>query len=134
MAGEHIMVVAIDFGTTYSGFAFSFRSDFEKDPLNIKTVQPYTSEQKYNYSLKTPTTLLLDKAGGFIAFGYDAELRYNNIALDGTQKDFLYFERFKMSLYNNEVRSFDMFERHACIHKKSISKSHGHDLRKINSI
>lgn len=128
------MVVAIDFGTTYSGYAFSLRSDFDKDPLKIKANQAWVAGHKYHLSLKTPSTLLLDKAGKFIAFGYDAELRYNNIALDETQKDFLYFERFKMSLYNNEVRSFDMFERHACIHKKSISKSHGHDLRNINSI
>lgn len=108
MAGKHVMVVAIDFGTTYSGYAFSLRSDFDKDPLKIKANQAWVAGHKYHLSLKTPSTLLLDKAGKFIAFGYDAELRYNNIALDETQKDFLYFERFKMSLYNNEELNKNM--------------------------
>lgn len=112
MAGTHKMVVAIDFGTTYSGYAFSSRSDFEINPLKISAVQPWTSDQKYNYSLKTPTTLLLDKTGKFIAFGFDAELQYNDIAIEGDQKDFLYFERFKMSLHNNTVRSNTICERY----------------------
>ena len=29
------MVAAIDFGTTYSGWAFSFKHDFERDPINV---------------------------------------------------------------------------------------------------
>lgn len=71
---------------------------------------------------------LLDKVGKFIVFGYDVEFRYNNIVFDEIQKDFFYFERFKMSLYNNEVRLFDMFERYVCIYKKFISKLYGYDL------
>ena len=29
---DYLLVSAIDFGTTYSGFAFSTRSDFKRDP------------------------------------------------------------------------------------------------------
>ncbi|XP_060064402.1 heat shock 70 kDa protein 12B-like [Ylistrum balloti] len=34
---EHLMVAAIDFGNRYSGYAFSFRYGYEKDPLKIST-------------------------------------------------------------------------------------------------
>jgi hypothetical protein len=30
-----LVVVAIDFGTTYSGWAFSYKDDYERDPLKI---------------------------------------------------------------------------------------------------
>lgn len=29
------LVAAIDFGTTYSGWAFSFKHDFDKDPTAV---------------------------------------------------------------------------------------------------
>lgn len=37
---EHLLAAAIDFGTTYSGYAYSFKDDFKKDPLRM-----YTNEQ-----------------------------------------------------------------------------------------
>lgn len=30
-----LAVAAIDFGTTYSGFAYSFRSDYQSTPLKV---------------------------------------------------------------------------------------------------
>lgn len=36
----YIMVAAIDFGTAYSGYAFSMRDDFLKDPLKVIKIQP----------------------------------------------------------------------------------------------
>lgn len=85
MSQRYELVAAIDIGTTYTGYAFSTRSDFDEDPLKITTNQAWVAGHKYHLSLKTPTTLLLDKAGKFIAFGYDAELQYNDIVLDGTE-------------------------------------------------
>ena len=35
LAEDYLFVAAIDFGTTYSGYAFSLRDDFKKDPLII---------------------------------------------------------------------------------------------------
>ena len=32
---EELFVVAIDFGTSYTGYAFAWRSSFEKKPLDI---------------------------------------------------------------------------------------------------
>ena len=34
---ERFIVAAIDFGTTFSGYAYSFYSDFKDDPLKIFT-------------------------------------------------------------------------------------------------
>ena len=106
MGTEYLMVAAIDFGTTFSGYAFSTRAHFEKDPLKIRANQAWVSGQKYLLSLKTPTTLLLTKAGKFVSFGYDAEMKYyNNIALENEMEDYLFFERFKMKLHqHNEVK------------------------------
>ena len=40
MASESfLMVGAIDFGTAYSGYAFSARWEFERDPLKVDFVQ-----------------------------------------------------------------------------------------------
>jgi len=37
MAGNNFLIVAaIDFGTAYSGYAFSTRWDFTRDPLQVK--------------------------------------------------------------------------------------------------
>ena len=33
-----LAVAAIDFGTTYSGYAYSFHSDYKKDPLKVKNL------------------------------------------------------------------------------------------------
>ena len=35
LTDEYLIVAAIDFGTTYSGYAFSSRDDFKNDPLII---------------------------------------------------------------------------------------------------
>ena len=101
MGTEYLMVAAIDFGTTFSGYAFSTRADFEKDPLKISANQAWVSGQRYLLSMKTPTTLLLTKAGKFVSFGYEAETKYYNIALENKMRNFLFFERFKMKLHQN---------------------------------
>lgn len=35
MEDQDLFVVAIDFGTTYTGYAYSQRNEFESDPLRI---------------------------------------------------------------------------------------------------
>jgi hypothetical protein len=34
-AGNSLLVAAIDFGTTYSGWAFSFKHEFERDATKV---------------------------------------------------------------------------------------------------
>lgn len=36
-ASDTLLVAAIDFGTTYSGYAFSFRHDYQSEPTKIST-------------------------------------------------------------------------------------------------
>ena len=37
MSSTKLIVAAIDFGTTFSGYAFSFAHDFQSDPFKIQT-------------------------------------------------------------------------------------------------
>lgn len=34
--GDRVLVAALDFGTTFSGYAFQMRDDFKKNPLKVK--------------------------------------------------------------------------------------------------
>ncbi|XP_071140602.1 heat shock 70 kDa protein 12B-like [Mytilus edulis] len=96
---NYLMVAAIDFGTTYSGYSFSMRNEFAKDPLQIHTAMWKT---RHCTSVKTPTCLLLDGKREFVAFGYDAENQWAELLLEEEHADYLYFERFKMNLHNNK--------------------------------
>lgn len=42
---DHVMVVAIDFGTTYSGYAFSLGAEFESEPTKISSNKPWIASQ-----------------------------------------------------------------------------------------
>lgn len=98
-----LVVAAIDFGTTFSGYAFAMKHDFESDPPKISANTSWVAGGQL-ISLKTPTILLLDPKQKFEAFGYEAEDRYGQLAADNEHKDYYYFRRFKMKLYNSLVR------------------------------
>jgi len=91
------VVAAFEFGTTYAGLAYSFMSKFETDPLTI-----HFHTWRFQ-SFKTPTFLLLDKEKQFVAFGYDAHIQYDELVHNNEQDDYYFFDRFTMSLHNNEV-------------------------------
>ena len=97
-----LLSVAIDFGTTYSGYAFSTRGDFQTDPTKIYANEDWTAGTK-GFSKKTPTVLLLNPEKGFEAFGYEAEEQYNELAAENEHKDWYYFRRFKMKLHGEQV-------------------------------
>lgn len=92
---DEILVVAIDFGTTYSGFAYSRRRYSE---IKIKKWESRTVE-----SMKTPTALLLNQQNSFIAFGYDAEKMYKESVEDEKHKKYRFFKNFKMELHDQKV-------------------------------
>lgn len=98
---SYLLVAAIDFGTTFSGFAFSTRHDFEKDPTNtnIKRWIDPTSSMVYN---KTSTCILFTKEKKFNSFGFEAEAKYLDLVLDNEHKNWYFFRRFKMTLYEFE--------------------------------
>lgn len=92
------VVCAIDFGTAFSGYAYSPRVEYQYDPLKI-TVPNWDAPPSVQISYKIPTTLLLDKDKKFVAFGYKAENKYAELADDEENQDYFYIRRFKMMLY-----------------------------------
>ncbi|KAK3097741.1 hypothetical protein FSP39_012697 [Pinctada imbricata] len=96
------LVAAIDFGTTFSGYAFSSENTFKADPLKMYTIQRWEGGGPIaNLSFKTPTVLLLTPEGKFDSFGYAAENKYLSLVENETQKGWRYFKHFKMQLYKN---------------------------------
>ncbi|KAK3582817.1 hypothetical protein CHS0354_035756, partial [Potamilus streckersoni] len=94
-----LLVAAIDFGTTFSSWACSFRHDFLKEPTKI-LVKEWNSG--VGISAKAPTTALIRPDGETLhAFGYDAEDKYATFAENNEHKDWYYFRRFKMSLFKD---------------------------------
>lgn len=94
---SHFVVVAIDFGTTYSGYAFSFT----RDPDNIHMMRKWEGGDPGVVNQKTPTTLLLNPDGEFHSFGFTARDVYHD--LDAQEaKRWMFFEKFKMTLHSNE--------------------------------
>ena len=67
----YVLTAAIDFGTTFSGYAFSFRSSRDDIHMNRNWGASLGCQ-----SSKTPTCVLTDSSNKFIAFGFDAEERY----------------------------------------------------------
>ncbi|XP_048742757.2 heat shock 70 kDa protein 12B-like isoform X2 [Ostrea edulis] len=95
---EALFVAAIDFGTTYSGYAFSSRDDFKRDPTKAylkRWIDP-SSTMMYN---KTSTCVLFTKEGKFSHFGFDAECKYSDLMENNDHKEWYFFRRFKMCLY-----------------------------------
>lgn len=95
------IVAAIDFGTTFSGYAFSFKHDYEKDPTQVATFA--WPGARSLMSLKTSTCILFKPNKQFDSFGYDAEDAYGELSAEenGEHKRWYYFRRFKMELFNN---------------------------------
>ena len=103
-------VAAIDFGTTYSGFAFSQKFSWENVHFQICSSGNFLSQ-------KEPTVLLLNPNKSCKAFGYEAETTYMEMTKNRYSesdippeevpkedwKKYYYFSRFKMLLYKNEV-------------------------------
>ena len=106
---DKIVVAAIDFGTSFSGYAFSFKSWFEKDPTYILTNSKWMAGQTNLASWKTPTCVLLEPDTSFHSFGYEAEEKYEELALNDEHDSWYFFKRFKMSLYNNTVSNLILF-------------------------
>lgn len=95
---EYVLVAAFDFGTTYSGYAFSLKSS----PDDIRMNKNWGSSLGCAL-YKTSTSVLVNPDGNFDSFGFEAQRKYAEM-LDDQAKTYLYFERFKMALHNNMVR------------------------------
>lgn len=112
-----MLVAAIDFGTTYSGYAFSFKHEWRKVQVPACFSDAFVSS-------KAPTALLLNPDKSFCAFGYGAENTFKDMTTEEDSdtdsdsdsveepktkpkknwKEHYYFRRFKMLLHKDEVR------------------------------
>ncbi|XP_075071683.1 heat shock 70 kDa protein 12A [Mixophyes fleayi] len=96
------VVVAIDFGTTSSGYAYSF----SKEPECIHIMRRWEGGDPGVSNQKTPTTMLLMPDRKFHSFGFAARDFYHD--LDPSEsKHWLYFEKFKMKLHSSTDLSMD---------------------------
>ncbi|XP_062592663.1 heat shock 70 kDa protein 12A-like [Saccostrea cucullata] len=98
-SNEYLLVGAIDFGTTYSGYAFSSKQDYDDNPTEI-TGKIWTASSGHLQSQKIPTCALFTPQKTFHSFGYEAEDKYATLSLENTHHDWYFFRRFKMKLYN----------------------------------
>ncbi|CAG2254314.1 unnamed protein product [Mytilus edulis] len=116
---ERVFVAAIDIGTTFSGYAFSFRHDYLVDKLKISTnMWAHNS----GLSAKAPSAILIGPGKQVVAFGYEAQLMYANLVENSRESDYFYFNKFKLILYNKQDLNY----------KTRIQDIHGKDMYAID--
>lgn len=110
--GTPCVVVAIDFGTTYSGYAYAFT----RSPDEIHLMRHSDAGHLGGVAVKMPTILLLNERGGFHSFGYEAREAYHDLE-EAETRQWLYFEKFKMELHSRQVgRSYVGSSVGTCLH------------------
>lgn len=108
MTTPRYLVAAIDIGTSFSGYAFSFVHEYNRDPSKI-SAPTWTASMGRFMSQKTATCILFNPEGKFDSFGYEAEENYSELAEDEKHDNWFYFSRFKMMLYENMVNISSSF-------------------------
>lgn len=93
------VVAAIDFGTTYSGYAYSLMSSPDEIYLMMRAQMGQYGAMNH----KIPTILLLNEYGAFHSFGFEAREAYHDLD-ESDSKRWLYFEKFKMELHSRKVQ------------------------------
>ena len=102
---KKVLVAAIDIGTSFSGYAFSFaheQTGNEADPERI-LVNNWENDGGSRTYFKTLSCLLLHPNGNLNCFGYEALDGYKTLLEDGKDKDVYFFMDFKMILHQEEV-------------------------------
>jgi len=89
------LVAGIDFGTTYSAYAYSY--EYEQGKIFINSTWPSGVQ-----TCKEATAILFDENQRFVAFGEDAIDRYSDCADNDMEKKWYFFNRFKMALYQEK--------------------------------
>lgn len=90
----HNYIIAIDFGTTYSGYVFNLTpKGAEIDPQMKRWGKELGLDTP-----KTPTCLLFNEDKEFIKFGYEAKNAYVKMRGEEARKSY-FFGNFKMALY-----------------------------------
>nr|XP_019950967.1 PREDICTED: heat shock 70 kDa protein 12B-like [Paralichthys olivaceus] len=95
MACPFSVVVAIDFGTTSSGYAFSFTQDSDA----IHMMKRWEGGDPGVANQKSPTCLLLTPELRFHSFGFAARDFYHDLDPEEA-RHWLYFDKFKMKIHS----------------------------------
>lgn len=101
MACPFSVVVAIDFGTTSSGYAFSFT-----DSEAIHMMKRWEGGDPGVANQKSPTCLLLTPDLRFHSFGFSARDFYHDLDPDEA-RHWLYFDKFKMKIHSTSDLSME---------------------------
>ena len=91
------LVVGIDFGTTFSAYAYSYR--YEKDKIFMNSDWPSGSR-----ACKEITAILFNGNEEFVSFGEEAVDKFNTLSEDD-EANYFFFNCFKMNLYQDKVSS-----------------------------
>ena len=92
---KFLIVGALDFGTSYSGYAYSY----SYGPTRVYTRQWCSSTRGITVE-KTLTCILFDKNKTFKAFGFKAEEDYGMYCDEGKKSDWYFFKGSKLDLYD----------------------------------
>ncbi|XP_035984691.1 muscle M-line assembly protein unc-89-like [Fundulus heteroclitus] len=87
------LIMAIDFGSGYSGYAFNLKPREEGGETQLKR---WGKELGLD-SPKTPTCILFDEHKQFLEFGYKAKTAYSNMRREEAEK-YSFFEDFKREI------------------------------------
>eukprot|EP01084_Bolivina_argentea_P259870 438685_1 len=109
--------IGVDFGTDGLGIAYAFDN-------NVYVHDKWRSKN-YGAITKPKTTVLLDQNGQVVAIGMDAKHIY--FAVDDTDDQFMLFERYKMSLYDEELDK--MWGDHVAENDEKVSAFHYIDIQ-----
>lgn len=105
---DRLVIAAIDLGTTYSGYAYTFKHELERersaqDMCKVLSNTWQSDSSAGLISHKTPTSLLLTKDGNFDSFGYKAEKKYTDLVNENKHIGWRFYRKFKMVLHKNDV-------------------------------
>ncbi|WP_406113788.1 Hsp70 family protein [Kitasatospora purpeofusca] len=99
------VIVAVDFGTHGTGFAWTTIDDLHKDPKRRQIwVRTRWKDHPSPYP-KNLSALLLDENDEIIAWGYEARRRWAMLSAQGKPEGCRYVSSFKMSLAPDPERS-----------------------------
>lgn len=112
-----IVIAAVNLGTRYSSFAYTFKDELDKVrepsvPCNVIYKQWTSGSDAGFFSHKTPTCLLLNPAGNFDSFGYPAEEKYSALMNDNVHNGWKFFKHFKTFLLNEKVDRISLISYH----------------------
>jgi len=93
-SNHYVVTAAIDFGTSYSGYAYSYQDE--------KKIYVNANWKDGSQSFKVPTAILFDGKKKFKSFGYAAEDDFLDQAGRAQEHEYMLFRYFKMELYKEK--------------------------------